>query len=69
VSKERKKKQRFREPFNGLTHLVGGLIAPVARRKRRPFYRETAPSSAPTGWSKHTIPEGRCSAPFASEAS
>jgi hemolysin III len=29
VSKERKKKNRFREPVNGLTHLVGGLLACV----------------------------------------
>jgi hemolysin III len=29
VSKERKRQKRFREPFNGLTHLVGGLIASV----------------------------------------
>jgi hemolysin III len=29
VSKERMKKNRFREPVNGLTHLVGGLLASV----------------------------------------
>ena len=29
VSKEREKKKRFREPFNGLTHLLGGLLASV----------------------------------------
>jgi hemolysin III len=27
VSEERKKKKRFREPINGLTHLAGGLLA------------------------------------------
>ena len=29
MSKERKRKKRFREPVNGLTHLAGGLIASV----------------------------------------
>jgi hemolysin III len=29
VSNERKKRKRFREPINGLTHLAGGLIASV----------------------------------------
>ena len=29
MSKERKKKKRFREPVNGFTHLVGGLISSV----------------------------------------
>ena len=29
MSKERKRQKRFREPVNGLTHLVGGLIASV----------------------------------------
>ena len=29
VSKEREKRKVFREPFNGLTHLVGGLISSV----------------------------------------
>ncbi len=29
MSKERMKKKRFREPVNGLTHLVGGLLASV----------------------------------------
>ena len=29
MSKERKKKKRFREPVNGLTHLAGGLLASV----------------------------------------
>lgn len=29
MNKERKKRDRFREPVNGLTHLVGGLLASV----------------------------------------
>ncbi len=29
MSKERNKKKRFREPVNGLTHLVGGLLASI----------------------------------------
>ena len=29
VTKEREKRKVFREPFNGLTHLVGGLISSV----------------------------------------
>jgi hemolysin III len=29
VSNERKKRKRFREPLNGLTHLAGGLLASV----------------------------------------
>ena len=29
MSKERKRKKRFREPVNGLTHLAGGLLACV----------------------------------------
>ncbi len=29
VSEERKKRKRFREPVNGLTHLAGGLLASV----------------------------------------
>jgi len=29
VGKERKTKKKLREPINGLTHLVGGLLASV----------------------------------------
>jgi len=38
-------------------------------KETRSLCRETASSCAPTGWSRHTVAEGRCSAPLVSEGS